>query len=97
MRYALTQAAIIPIAITLNQLTTDPAHLPFAHHGVISKRSSGGHLDLVMEQPAVANQLNFHGNGGYLSKKFAFMKFLKDDPNMRVGFEPPSLLYYQVL
>jgi hypothetical protein len=49
-----------------------------------------------MEQPAVANQLNFHGNGGYLSKKFAFMKFLKDDPNMRVGFEPPSLLYYQV-
>eukprot|EP00611_Tribonema_gayanum_P013115 TRINITY_DN2389_c1_g1_i4.p1 TRINITY_DN2389_c1_g1~~TRINITY_DN2389_c1_g1_i4.p1 ORF type:complete len:577 (-),score=158.80 TRINITY_DN2389_c1_g1_i4:654-2156(-) len=76
----------------------DPAHLPFAHHGVISNRKSGAPLGITMEPPSALfgpDAKNVHANGGYLSKPFAFMPALRDTPNMVMGFEPPTLFYYK--
>jgi hypothetical protein len=77
--------------------TADPAHLPCAHHGVIGARQGAAPLSITMETSEDMAAKSFSKQShGYLSKRFAFMKALKDTPNMIVSFEAPCLLYYQV-
>jgi hypothetical protein len=82
---------------TCTRTTADPAHLPCAHHGVIGARQGAAPLSISLETSDDMAMKSFSKqSNGYLSKRFAFMRALKDTPNMIVSFEAPCLLYYQV-
>lgn len=77
---------------TLIENLGDPCHLNFAHHGVIGRRERAMPLDIKVD----TNKNGRFGKAGYKSEKFAFIKVMREDPNMEVGFQEPSLVYYRV-
>ncbi|CAM9927265.1 unnamed protein product [Scytosiphon promiscuus] len=69
---------------TLLENLIDPAHLPFAHHGVISQRANGTPMTTEIDQEASAGVDEFSTKPtGYNGKK-----------NLVVTFKAPSLVYY---
>ncbi|KAG5181663.1 hypothetical protein JKP88DRAFT_246035, partial [Tribonema minus] len=73
----------------------DPAHIPFAHHGVLTSRDTAKPIPVRMETPEDALKLNFHGSPGYYSKPYSIAGFELQQPNVCIAFEAPALLYYQ--
>ncbi|KAG5179282.1 hypothetical protein JKP88DRAFT_264308 [Tribonema minus] len=59
----------------------DPAHVPFAHHNVISDRSRAEPLRLQLESAEDAVKLNLHGSPGYLTKPHPIAAVLSPTPS----------------
>ncbi|CAM9572230.1 unnamed protein product, partial [Laminaria digitata] len=70
---------------TLIENLIDPAHVPFAHHGVIGSRAMGTPMDIVMDDEAGK------GEDGFVTKKTGFLGM----NSLNVGFEAPGLVYYK--
>ncbi|CAM9819899.1 unnamed protein product, partial [Ectocarpus sp. 4 AP-2014] len=69
---------------TLVENLVDPAHIPFAHHGVIGQRAQGSPMAIQMEELAP-------GKEGFLTKPTGY----SGRDMMRVSFRPPGLVYYE--
>ncbi|CAB1112705.1 unnamed protein product [Ectocarpus sp. CCAP 1310/34] len=69
---------------TLVENLVDPAHIPFAHHGVIGQRAQGSPMAIELEELAP-------GEEGFLTKPTGY----SGRDLMRVSFRPPGLVYYE--
>lgn len=70
---------------TLIENLVDPAHVPFAHHGVIGSRAMGTPMNIVIDDEAGT------GEDAFVTKLTGFLGINA----LRVGFEAPGLIYYK--
>ncbi|CAM9179351.1 unnamed protein product [Discosporangium mesarthrocarpum] len=70
---------------TLVENLGDPAHIPFAHHGVIGRRSMGNPLDISMKEGEEG------GGGKYTTEGFGYVPGTRD---MTLGFRAEGLMVY---
>ncbi|CAM9418597.1 unnamed protein product [Ectocarpus fasciculatus] len=70
---------------TLIENLADPAHVPFAHHGVMGSRAMGTPMAIEMDKEAGS------GEDDFVTKKTGYA----GSDVMRVGFKAPGLIYYE--
>eukprot|EP00903_Cladosiphon_okamuranus_P006404 g6269.t1 len=73
-------------ADTLLENLADPAHIPFAHHGVIGRRTLGSPMAIEVDDEAEAT-----GEDEFVTKKTGFA----GNNIIRLGFRAPGLVYYE--